>query len=208
MLRLFAAAALSVSLLAAGAPGAAAQGATESRQVSQKTVGPWSVMGWIAPNGTPYCSAERDVNETRVAFIRMAQGYLLVVRSPSWWLTSGADQPVQVAAAGGSSATLRGKVIASNTILAQLSGDPAAMRRLGEAAEVEVTAADTTIKVPLEQFGDALTALDDCLAHAAQPAQPNAQPPAAPAAPPASAPKFPVDKMRLSVLAADRALAA
>lgn len=183
MLRTVAAAVLSLGLIAATASAACAQG---SRQISQAAVGPWAVHGWLNQAGAPYCTAERKVGDVSVVFARFVQGYALALQSPHWWLAPGGTALVRVHVANVRDATVAANVLSSNLIMARLTADPADMRRLVGAPAMVVTASDQTFTVPLDQFGEALAALDACL----QQAQRQAAPPA-PAVPPGHAPAAP-----------------
>lgn len=138
------------------------------------------MIGWVAPSGTGYCSAERDVGDTRIAFVRFPQGYALILRSPGWNLRAEGDYPVKFAVAFVTSGRAAGRVLAPNIILVQLTSDPAAMRQIAGGQTFEVEAADTKVSVPLEQFADALSALDTCLAQTPQPGQTQEPPQRAP----------------------------
>ncbi|MCC7347657.1 MAG: hypothetical protein IT538_09700 [Variibacter sp.] len=190
--RIIVAAALSLAALAAAVPALAApvnqQQQQTSRKISQREIGPWSIIGWVAPSGVGYCSAERDAGDTRIAFVRFPQGYALILRSPGWNLRPEGDYPVKFAVAFVTSGRAAGRVLAPNIILVQLTSDPAAMRQIAGGQSLEVEAADTKVSVPLAQFADALAALDTCLAQTPQPGQaqeppqrsPDPQPPRAP----------------------------
>jgi hypothetical protein len=193
MLRAFAAAVLSLGLVATAAPDASAQ---QSRQISQTTVGPWGVVGWMNASNVPYCTAERKIGDVSVVFARFIEGYALALQSPNWWLTPNSTTPIQVSVSNVSEGTVQANVLSSNLILARLTTDPALMRRFATAPQMVVTASNQTVTIPLDQFGEALNSLDDCLAKAQQPAAPapTAQPaPAqpAPAQPPANSPAGP-----------------
>jgi hypothetical protein len=213
IMRSFTAAALALALSAAVMPPpVAAQGSQPavSRGVSRVVIGPWAVIGWIAPSGTGYCSAERDVGEARVAFVRFQQGYGLIVRSPAFKLETGGNYPVRFTVAFVTNSTGQAQVLAPNMILVPLMNDPATMRRIAAAPEFEVVAADTRFVVPLDQFDEALTALENCLAERLR-EQPKPLPPAPPPAPsaapiaPAQPPgNIPTTKVQMSGLVENR----
>jgi len=181
MFRAVIAAALSLGMLAAAAPEASAQ---QSKRVSQKSVGPWSLTGFINPQGAPYCVASRVVGDTNIMFARFPKGYGLAVQSPSFWLTKGAAVRVRVVAATMGDNTVEGRAMSSNVILAQLTTDPAAMQRMAGLPEIVVTAEGQTVTVPLDGFDAALSELDRCLAQRGQMGE-QTEAPAAPAIAPA-----------------------
>ncbi|HEX2216981.1 MAG TPA: hypothetical protein VHG27_09885 [Xanthobacteraceae bacterium] len=177
MVRLFTAAALAVALATAAVSSASAQ----PKAVPHSTVGPWSVIGWVSSDDPKYCSAERDVGEVRVAFVRFQSGYAVIVRSPEWFLAAGSTHQLQLVAASVTSMSVTARVVSSNIMIAMLDADAATMRRVAAAQELTITAAGTTVKVPAEKLVEALTALDDCVAQQPQPAPP-----------PQARPNFPV----------------
>lgn len=213
MTRTFIAAALSLAMLVAAAPSAVAQSQQPavSREVSRTTVGPWAVIGWVAPNGTGYCSAERKVDKVTFAFVRVPQGYALVIHSPDWQLQAGTLYQVQFVVAAVTNGANTAQVLNATTILVPFTQDQAMMRRVAGAPELKVTAAETAITVPLDQFGEALTALDDCMAQRSggsgpqlQPSQapgPRLRPVQAPPAPPSLPANVPTSKMSITNLA-------
>ena len=189
MKRLLVAAALAASFLFGAAP--AAQADTSVRQISQTAVGPWMVFGWMTGN-IRYCSAERDVGAVRVAFVRLPSGFALLLRSPSWHLNPESAVPVQVAQRLGPM-TISGTAIASDIVLVHL--DPNVMGYVAEQQQIDVTAADLTVTIPLDGIGAAVTALESCIAGttapqpASTPQPPSApQPPSQPSQPQRSAP--------------------
>lgn len=173
--RILIAAALSLTALAVASPVRAAPAEQQqnqqqsSRKIYQKTIGPWAVIAWVAPSGSGYCSAERVVGETTIAFVRFTQGYALILRSNGWQLEPNGHYPVKFNVAFVPNGAAEGRVLAPNLILVQLTSDPEAMRRLSGNPSLEVVAAETTISVPLDQFGDALAELETCLAQSPQP---------------------------------------
>jgi hypothetical protein len=180
MKRLLAAAALAASFLFGAVP--AAQADTSVRQISQTAVGPWMVFGWMTGN-IRYCSAERDVGAVRVAFVRLPQGYALLLRSPSWQLNPESQVPVRVAQRLGPT-TISGVAIGTDIVLVQL--ESSLISYIAEQQQIEVTAADLTVTIPLDGIAAAVSALEGCIAGttAPQPApQPPSQPPSAPQQP-------------------------
>jgi hypothetical protein len=184
MKRLLVAAALAASFLFGAVP--AAQADTSVRQISQTAVGPWMVFGWMTGN-IRYCSAERDVGAVRVAFVRLPNGFALLLRSPSWHLNPESTVPVRVAQRTGPT-TISGTAIGTDIVLVQL--DQTVMSYVAEQQQIDVTAADLTVTIPLDGIVAAVTALETCIAgtSAPQPASTpglpsGPQPPSQPAQP-------------------------
>jgi hypothetical protein len=181
MLRAMIAAALSLGMVAAATSDAPAQ---QSQRVSQKTVGPWSLTGFINPQGAPYCVAARVVGETNIMFARFKEGYGLGVQSHNFWLTRGSSVQVRVVAASIGDNTVEGKAVTTNVILARLTTDPVVMRRMAGLPNIVVTAEGQTVTIPLDGFTEALAELDTCLAQRGQMGTPS-EAPAAPTISPA-----------------------
>lgn len=185
--RSFAAIALSFAALSVSAPSTAAPAVQAQQQQSQRisttTVGPWAVISWVAPNGIGYCSAERTVGDTAVAFVRFKEGYALVLGSPSWQLDANGNYPVKFTVAFVTNGGAQGQVLSPNLILVRLTTDPAAMRQIAGGQVFEVTAAGSTVSVPLDRFGDALAELDKCIGNNTQPAQQQSSPISPPSVP-------------------------
>jgi hypothetical protein len=180
MARPFLAAALAFSILFAAVPAALAQSAQPTvRQVSQTTAGPWTVFGWMRSDNIRYCSAERDVGAVRIAFIRLPQGYALLMRSPSWQLDPNSPVPVHVARQLGQT-SMSGVVIGTNIVLVQF--DSNLMRYIAEQPQIAVTAANLTVTIPLDSITAAISALEGCMTATTAP-QPASTPPSAPQPP-------------------------
>lgn len=196
MLRTIAVAALTLGIFAAAPVDASAQ---QSQTVSQKQVGPWTLIGFINPKNVPYCVASRQVGEATVLFARFQEGYGLAIQSPNFWLTRGAAVRVRVVAASLSDNTVQGQAVSTNVILARLTTETAVMRQMAGLPQIVVTAEDQTITVPLDGFTEALTELDTCLAQRGQMGTPQASPgtPDAPQPPatPAGAPAAPTQRL-------------
>ena len=181
MIRRWIAAAFSLSVLLASAPPVLAQSAQpQVQQVSQTTAGPWSVIGWRSSDNIAYCTAERSVGDVRIAFVRVRQGFGLLIHSPTWQLDPNSAVPVQVARRLGHS-SFSGRAITSNIVLVPL--DEKIMSFIAEQQQIVVTAGEVTVTIPLDSIAAALTALRDCVAHAENPQAPGAPAPSAQPAP-------------------------
>jgi hypothetical protein len=199
-------AAVSVATPSMASPAIQAQ-QQQSQKISQTDVGPWAVIKWVAPNGVGYCSAERAVGDTAIAFVRFKEGYALVLRSPNWQLDPSGNYPVKFTVAFLPNSA-QAQVLSPNLILVRLTTDPAAMRQIAGGQTFEVTAADTNISVPLDRFGDALVEMDKCIGATTEPAQQQSspiQPPSTPGVPNKQLPDF--KSGRVSMLVEQRTYA-
>jgi hypothetical protein len=191
MFRAVVAAALSLGMLATVSVGASAQQQQQSRQVSQKVVGPWQLIGFINSQNVAYCVAVRQVGEATVMFARFQHGYGVAVQSPNFWFTRGAVVRVRVAATPMSDNTVDGQAVTGQLVLAQLTSDPAVMREMAGLPQIVVSAEGQNVAVPLDGLREALNDLDSCAANNGQLGSTSAEPSAPPSPPASPAPPAP-----------------
>ena len=171
-----------------GAPNAPAPATVAS---GPRAVGPWTVTGWSHGNG-PFCTAERRLpgaagNGAALQFIlvRGAPGYRLGLGSDAWELKPQTTFPVELVAAPAFQSDATAVVVSARVVVIELGADRQLMQKLATAGAIEVKAAQTTFKLPVEAFGLAVAEIDACFATLKRPA-------ANPFAPPEPATKQPL----------------
>jgi hypothetical protein len=145
-------------LLIVLADGAYAQTAKNNRAIA---IGPWQIEASFTKNRKfDRCVMRRTIEEgIEAQFTRGSGGLLLMMSSPRWQLQKGKRYPVEFFAG---SLGWKAKVSASTDEIRIALTDQHFNDALKSADVLEVRAAGSTIKVPLDKSAAALTRLESC----------------------------------------------
>ena len=182
-----------------------------------RRVGPWNVAATTEKGVFQYCMMARPETETSpgCGIARGTSQLTLAMFSQKWKLDKGTSYPVTLVA-GSAREELQARVESATAVTVDLTGRDAFVEGLARVPALEVRAAASTLRLPLDQGAAALARLRDCLAAEAPaptnpfasgaerpgggqaanpfkaPAQPEATAPAAkpPAPAPAAAPRM------------------
>ena len=155
----------------AHAQAAKEQPAGANKMVSQKAVGPWTVGGWMKPDHTGYCVAERQLTAPGAAqpymsfgIIKQGQFYGLSIASPKWELTPQSIFPISLSAGPAVDGDVR--AVALNAKLVQISfgTDHGLVSRLTTAPAIEIKTSSTVLRLPLDAFAAAYAEVEACAA--------------------------------------------
>jgi hypothetical protein len=157
------ASAQSVALPPIAAPAAVPQAS------SMKRVGLWTVSAWERPNNGSYCSAHRLLSGVvgggvtlQFILIRMRSGYRLALSSERWEMTPKAVYPIELIASPVSRSDASAIVAAPKVVAIELGADGGYIKKLATAPLLEIKTAQTSLKLPLEGFAEALAEVDTC----------------------------------------------
>jgi dienelactone hydrolase len=155
--------------VAAAQPNAPA-GKPTGQLFGPKQLGPWTVAGWDKGQGA-YCTAERPLRGAagngatlQYFLVRSRIGYWLGLGSEDWELKSDGTFPVELNASPVLRSEANATTLASTVAGIQLGSDRDLMRRLSTVPAIEVKAARTTFKLPVDAFDQAVTEIDNCFA--------------------------------------------
>jgi invasion protein IalB len=153
----------------AGAQPSAAAPAIVTQASSMKRVGLWTVSAWERPKNGSYCSAHRLLSSVvgggvtlQLILIRMQSGYRLALSSERWDMTPKAVFPIELIASPVSRNDANAIVAAPKVVVIELGADGQFMKKLAIAPLLEIKTAQTSLNLPLEGFGEALTEVDAC----------------------------------------------
>jgi hypothetical protein len=141
-------------------------------QVASKQVGAWAVAGW----SQGYCSAERAVpgaaSGGTMAFViaRVRTGYRIALGSDQWELKPQTAFPIELVADPVVRSDANAIAVGPKLVIIELGADGQFMKKLATARMMEIKAAQSTFKLPMEGFADALTEVDACFGALKQPA--------------------------------------
>jgi hypothetical protein len=175
-----------VLALALAAPAAAfAQAPTPPNLVfGPKQVGTWTVTG----HAEGYCAAERPVPGAAggglpLQFIlaRVQTGYRIAVAAQHWDLKPRMAFPVELIAQPVMRSDTSAMAGGPKLVFIELGADSQFMKKLAGVPKIEIKAAQATFTLPMEQFADALTAVDSCYGSLKPPSVNPFAPPDAPA---------------------------
>jgi len=160
-----------------------------------KQVGAWTVIGW----SQGYCAAERPVrgaaggaDSLQFVLARVRTGYRIAMSAPEWELAPQTTFPVELIADPVFRSEAKAVAVGPKLVIIELGADGQLVQKIAGAAMMEIKAAQSTFKLPMEGFAAALSEVDACFGALKQPASnPFAAPPKAassnPAAPKADA---------------------
>ena len=157
--------------LALAAPtGAFAQASTPVGPPKQ--VGVWTVVGY----SDGFCTAERPVAggagggaPLQFVIARVRIGYRIGLSAPHWELKPQTAFPVELVAQPVMRNDASALAVNPKLVIIELGADGQFMKKLATAPKIEIKAAQATFTLPMEQFGDALAALDSCFGSIKQP---------------------------------------
>jgi hypothetical protein len=160
-----------VLALALAAPtGAFAQASTPIGPPKQ--VGVWMVNGY----SDGFCTAERPVAggagggaPLQFVIARVRIGYRIGLSAPHWELKPQTAFPVELIAQPVMRNDASALAVNPKLVIIELGADGQFMKKLATAPKIEVKAAQATFTLPMEQFADALAAVDSCFSSLKQP---------------------------------------
>ena len=130
-----------------------------------KQVGVWTVTGY----SDGYCAAERPLAggagngaPLQIVLARVRIGYRIGLSAPHWELKPQAAYPVELIAQGVMRNDASALAANPKLVIIELGADGQFMKKLATAPKIEIKAAQATFTLPMEQFADALAALDGC----------------------------------------------
>jgi hypothetical protein len=140
-----------------------------NRMVSRKVLGPWTVGGWVKPDHTGYCVAERQLtapgaSQPYMSFgiIKQGQVYGLSIASPKWELTPQAIFPVSLSAGPTVDGDVRAVALNSKLVQIAFGNDHALIARLATAPAIEIKTSSTVLRLPLDEFAAAYAEVEAC----------------------------------------------
>jgi dienelactone hydrolase len=136
-----------------------------------KQAGAWAITGWARGADASHCSADRQVRglaaamtPLQFAIVRFSGGYRIALSSQDWELKPQTAFPIELAAQPVLTASTKAFAVAAKTVVIDLGTDWQLMQKLNTAPMIEVKAARTAFKLPLDGFAEMLPALDSCYA--------------------------------------------
>ena len=130
-----------------------------------KQVGVWTVTGY----SDGYCAAERPVAggagngaPLQVVLARVRTGYRIGLGAPHWELKPQAAYPIELIAQPVMQNEASALAVNPKLVIIELGADGQFIKKLATAPKIEIKAAQATFTLPMEQFADALAALDSC----------------------------------------------
>jgi hypothetical protein len=152
--------------------------------IAPKQVGLWSVAGY----SEGYCAAERPVPGAaggglplQFVVARVRTGYRIALAAQHWELKPQTAFPVELIAQPVMRSEASAMAGSPKLVFIELGADGQFMKKLATAPKIEVKAAQATFTLPMEQFADALAAVDNCYGSLKQPSANPFAPPEAPA---------------------------
>jgi hypothetical protein len=137
-----------------------------------KQVGLWTVTGY----SEGYCAAERPLpgaagGGVALQFVvaRLRIGYRIALSAPHWQLKPQTAFPIELVAQPVLRSDASAIAVAPNVVMVELGADGQFMKKLATAPMIEIKAAQATFNLPMEQFADALAAVDSCFGALKQP---------------------------------------
>ena len=157
---------------------AAEPGMAQGRPIAQvkavlapKHAGAWVVNGWGRDGEASHCSAERSVNGVlddggplQFGLIRLPDAYRIFLGSNEWQLSPGSAFPVELTAPGVFRSEANAVAVGSGSVIIELGGDSSFVQQLATAPNLEIKAAKSVFRLPLEDFSLAVAEVDNCLA--------------------------------------------
>jgi len=130
-----------------------------------RRVGPWNIAATTEKGVFQYCMMARPETKTSPGFgiARGASQLTLAMFSQKWKLEKGTSYPVTLVA-GSAREELQARVESATAVTVDLSGRDAFVDGLARVPALEVRAAASTLRLPLDQGAAALARLRDCLA--------------------------------------------
>src|SRR5215212_5819953 len=130
-----------------------------------RRVGPWNVAATTEKGVFQYCMMARPETKASPGFgiARGASQLTLAMFSQKWKLEKGTSYPVTLVA-GSAREELQARVESSTAVTVDLTGRDAFVEGLARVPSLEVRAAASTLRLPLDQGAAALARLRDCLA--------------------------------------------
>ncbi|MFL5178217.1 MAG: tetratricopeptide repeat protein [Microvirga sp.] len=130
-----------------------------------RRVGPWNVAATTEKGVFQYCMMARPETKTSPGFgiARGASQLTLAMFSQKWKLEKGTSYPVTLVA-GSAREELQASVESATAVTVDLTGRDAFVEGLARVPALEVRAAASTLRLPLDQGAAALARLRDCLA--------------------------------------------
>ena len=137
-----------------------------------KQVGLWTVTGY----SEGYCAAERPLpgaagGGVALQFVlaRLRIGYRIALSAPHWELKPQTAFPIELVAQPALRSDASAIAVGPKLVIIELGADGQFMKKLATAPMIEIKAAQATFNLPMEQFADALTAVDTCFGALKQP---------------------------------------
>jgi hypothetical protein len=134
-----------------------------------KQVGVWMVNAWNRGNVGSHCSAERPVRGAasgggalQFALVRYPGGYRIALGSDEWELKPQSAFPIELSAPPVMRSDANAVAVTPKLVVIDLGADGKFMQKLATAPAIEVKAAQSVFKLPLEGFADALAEVDTC----------------------------------------------
>jgi tetratricopeptide (TPR) repeat protein len=130
-----------------------------------RRVGPWNVAALFEKGVFQSCTMARPETRTSPGFgvVRGRDTLTLALFSSKWKLDKGTTYPVTLGA-GGATEELQATVGSATAVAIDLTGRDSFVAGLSRASTLEVRAAASTLRLPLDQSGAALAKLNDCFA--------------------------------------------
>ena len=130
-----------------------------------KQVGAWTVTG----HAEGYCGAERPVPggaggglPLQFVLVRMQTGYRIALAAQHWDLKPRMAFPVELIAQPVMRSDTSAMAGNAKLVFIELGADGQFMKKLAGVPKIEIKAAQATFTLPMEQFADALAAVDSC----------------------------------------------
>jgi dienelactone hydrolase len=140
--------------------------------IAPKQVGAWTVTGY----SEGYCAAERPVSGAdggaggmQFQFARQRSGYRIALSAQEWDLTPQTSFPVQLIPDPVLRSNAKAIAATPKTVIIELGTDGQSLNRLATVSTLEVRAAQTTFKLPMEGLSQALAEVDACFGALKQP---------------------------------------
>ena len=134
-----------------------------------KQVGLWMVNGWKRGNVGSHCSAERPLRGAmgsggtlQFVLVRFPGGYRIALGAEEWNLKPQTAFPVELIAPPVLQTDANAIAVTPKLVVIDLGADVRFMQKLATAPAIDVKAAQTVFKLPLEGFSDALAEVDAC----------------------------------------------
>lgn len=133
--------------------------------IAPKQVGLWTVAGY----SEGYCAAERPVPGAagsglplQFVLARVQTGYRIAIAAQHWELKPQSAFPVELIAQPVMRSDTSAMAGSSKLVFIELGADGQFMKKLATVPKIEIKAAQATFTLPMEQFADALSAVESC----------------------------------------------
>lgn len=137
--------------------------------MAPRQLGPWTLTGWTRGSNVSHCSVERslqggssDGSALQFGFVRFGGGYRLVLSAAEWELTPQAKFPVELVAPPVLRTNTSAIAVAPKVVIVELGADGPMVRKLAALPSIEVKAAQSVFKLPLDGLAPAIDEVDTC----------------------------------------------